>query len=154
MIYQKKGFTLVEILIVLSILGVIAGIVISGFYEYQKRNAIEFTAARVIGLLEHARNLTLASKSNDRYGVHFSSTEAVFFEGTTYSASGTENRSVTFGQGITMTGINLNGGGSDVVFDRLTGGTSHYGTTTLSITASTTQTIDIVIHKTGLIEQQ
>jgi prepilin-type N-terminal cleavage/methylation domain-containing protein len=149
----KKGFTALELLIVVGILGLVALITLASFYAYQKNNALEYAATRVVGLLEEARNSTMSSKNDIRYGVHFETTEAVLFEGNSYTAGATGNKSVTLGQGVTFSVINIAGGGSNIVFDRLTGQTSMFGTTTLSITTDVVKTIDIVVHKTGLIEQ-
>lgn len=149
-----RGFTAIELLIAVFILSLIAGGIVFSFKNFQKHQSITFSAARVVGLLEEARALTLSAKNDTNYGVHFEASQAVLFEGASYVAGAEENKPIVLDAGVAFTAIDLNGGGSEVVFERLTGATSQYGTTTLSVTAETTEILDIVIHKTGLIEQR
>ncbi len=149
----KKGFTLIELLIVLLILGVISGIVVTAFASYRKHNAVMFATAKARAILEEARNLTLDSKGDYQYGVYFQPQTAILFKGDTFVNGASTNKLLNLGSNTTFAYVNLNGGGVTVLFDRLTGETSQYGTIEIALDASTTRKT-LRVYKTGLIEEQ
>jgi prepilin-type N-terminal cleavage/methylation domain-containing protein len=148
----QRGFTLIELLISIVIATILLGIVVEGFASYSKNQAVEKGALKIASLLTEARSSTLASKNGSEYGVHFDTNSATLFEGDTYSAGASTNKSLSLDSFAEISSVTLSAGGSDIVFNKLTGGTSDYGTTTVSLTSSTTQSKKIVVHPTGLIE--
>lgn len=151
---RTQGFTLIELLISFFILGLISYIVLASFNSYRERHTLDAGVLKVVGLIEEARALTLSAKNDTNYGVHFETTKAVLFEGGTYNADDEDNKTVILDAGLEFSLIDINGGGSNVVFDRLTGVTSNFGTTTIARIASSTDSTSIVIHKTGIIEER
>lgn len=150
--YKKKGFTILEILIVIAISAILMVGGMSAYSHFTKKKSLELTTQTIASYLKDARSFTVASKGDTTYGVHFETNRIVLFSGATFSDVATDNREHTLPGNIEISTINLNGGGSDVVFQRLTGATSQYGTTTLSLLADITDTKDIVIEATGIIE--
>lgn len=149
---SSKGFSLVEMLIVLALMGIIALAISGVFSKATSREALEKQTGLVLSLLTQARGLTLSAKNASVYGVHFETTKAVLFTGATYSSSATSNIVETMNSRVQISGISLAGGGSDVVFNRLVGDTSQSGTVTLSLIASSTQTKTITIFGTGVTQ--
>jgi type IV fimbrial biogenesis protein FimU len=149
--HHTKGFTLLEILISMAILGIILVIMVSTFKLFANHQAINKDAENVIEALQEARALTLASQNASQYGVHFATSTVTIFTGATYNASTSTNKSVPLSSSATVLTISLVGGGNDVVFQRLTGETAQNGTIIVSSSA-TPQTRTVTIYKTGLIE--
>ena len=139
-------------LLVLSILIFLAGISVPTFSKFMTTNNLEKSTAKVRGLLEEARSLTLASKYDTQYGVHFESAKAVLFQGASYSSTSATNISLTLPSSVRIGTTTLSGGGNDVVFSRQAGGVSAYGTTTLFLLANPARISSIVIYGTGLTE--
>ena len=147
---SSKGFSIVEMLVVLAVGVIIATVVISVFSKAPGRQALDKQTSVVLSLLEHARGLTLSAKNASVYGVHFETAKAILFTGPTYSANAASNVVEPVHSLLQISAISLAGGGSDVVFNRLAGDTAQYGTVTLSLIASSTQSKVITIFATGL----
>ncbi len=147
-----KGFTLVEILIVLALAGIITLIVAGAFSKATGREALDKETAIILSLLEQARNQTLSAKNASVYGVHFEASKAALFASSTYSSSSASNVVEPMNPLVAISAIALVGGGSEVVFKRLTGETAQSGTVTISLLASSTQTKIITIFATGVAQ--
>ena len=148
---KKSGLTLVEFLISLAILALIIGIVMSTFTEYRKNQSLQKDTETVMEVLGQARNQSLSSQDASQYGVHIASDKITLFTGSTYSSGEPLNQYFPLVSTDTIVTINLLGGGSDVVFKRLSGETSQSGTVVMS-SPSISKTKTITIYGTGLIE--
>lgn len=149
---MKKGFTITETLIVIAIIAVIVTIVVSAFSKFNNNQSLGGAIGEVTSTLNEARANTLASYDNSAYGVHFQTDKVVLFKGGVYSSSDSDNEDVILSSKISISNISLTGGGSDVVFKRLTGKTDQNGTITLSLISDPTKTKTITIHGSGIIE--
>ena len=145
-----SGITFVEMILVIAIFAIVTVIAVGAFSKATGREALDKKTGVALSLLEQARNLTLSAKGASVYGVHFEATKAVLFSGSTYSASAASNVTESVSSPVQISSINLFGGGSDVLFNRLVGDTGQSGTVTLSLIASSTQAKTITIFATGL----
>lgn len=147
----RSGFTYLEILLVIGILAIVTVISMSVFVDYNTYQALDKDTQTVVTVLEEARSKTLASTESSQYGVRIGTSALTIFKGNTY-VSNDPNNKVTNLNGITIiSNISLAGGGSDVVFKRLSGETVHVGTITISTTRST-KTRDVTIIGTGIVQ--
>ena len=148
---NKSGLTLIEFLISLAILGLVIAIVMNTFTDYRKNQSLQKDTETVVEVLGQARNQSLSSQNASQYGVHIASDKITLFTGSAYSSSDPLNSYFPLVSTDTIVTINLSGGGSDVVFRRLTGETGQSGTVVMSSpTISKTKTI--TVYGTGLIE--
>lgn len=69
----QSGFTLVEIIVALSIFGILAGITIISYKEYQRRKNLDLAASEVKSALVESLTMSLAPKKAgvNGYGVYF-----------------------------------------------------------------------------------
>lgn len=148
----RSGFTLIEVLVAISISLLIISVSFSVFSSFNRDRAMDVGRENIVSMLKIARSNTLASKDDDVYGIHFASSTVTLFKGSNYVSSDSNNIVHTFPRFIEISVIDLIGGGSDVIFNRLTGETNQYGTTTLRLISNPTVTIDITIKNTGLSE--
>lgn len=146
----KKGFTLVEMLIVITILAIVCTILVTSLQSFSRHQALERDTESLISLLEQARKDTTDSQNAAQYGVHFTTTSATYFVGPTYSAGASTNQVMTLNKMNTMAAT-LTGGGADVLFNRIIGDTSQNGTVVITSSA-TGKTKTVTIYKTGLVE--
>ncbi|OHA01742.1 MAG: hypothetical protein A3C11_00080 [Candidatus Sungbacteria bacterium RIFCSPHIGHO2_02_FULL_49_12] len=124
---HAHGFTLIEILTTLAALAIIVSIVYGAFSSFRTFTAVDEAASEILSTLRLAQSKTLASVSNAQYGVRILSDRLTVFRGATYSdVSAIET--VFLRPIITVADVTLAGGGTDIVFDRLTGRTSMTGT--------------------------
>ncbi len=150
----SKGFSLVEIIITLGILAIVSAIVLSSLSSNAGREALAKNTDASASVLTEARSLTISSKNASNYGVHLASTGPTLFTGTTYTAGAPSNRPLTLNARVSITNISLAGGGSDVVFSKLTGSTSQNGTFRVTLIADSSVYKTVTIYRTGLVEGQ
>jgi len=149
---MKKGFTIIEVLIVLAIMAILGTFVAVSYSRFNSMQALDKTSALVSSVLNQARTLTLSSKDNTQYGVHLASGEITLFAGDTYSPSAGSNSVFTLNPQVSLI-ADISGGGSEVVFERLTGKTDQDGTITLSLVSGASSAKTITIFETGIIQQ-
>ena len=148
----KSGFTLVEILVVIALLVLIGGIIIGSLGQINRREALAKETANLVSLLNQARALTLASKNSSEYGLHLAVAQVTLFRGLNYDASASTNEVTSLNPLITIASYTLTGGGSNIIFDRLTGTTAESGTITLALVADVAVTKTITVSVTGVVE--
>ena len=149
----KNGLTFVELMIVLAILSVISVIAMNTFVDYRKNQSLQKDTETVTEVLNQARSQTLSSQNAMQYGVHIANDKITLFAGSTYSATDPANRDFILIPTDTIVAVSLTGGGSDVVFVRLSGETNQNGSVVMS-SPGISKTKTITIYKTGLVESQ
>jgi prepilin-type N-terminal cleavage/methylation domain-containing protein len=152
MFLTKKGFTLVEMIIVVSLIAALSGLAVSRMLSFSRAQVLEQAAADFKSRLEDARSRSLASLSapsapevNVNWGVSIDSATAYslgFVEGATPFAL---VRSFDFPDGVEVSPAS-----AEIVFERLSGNiTSGDGIYTVSHLGSN---INIVVYLNGRIE--
>ncbi len=135
-------------LIVLGIMAALSSITMVGFVSYQKSQSLSKDTETVIETLAQARNQTISSKNASSYGVYFASTAITLFTGTMYSSANPNNQIFNLTSGNVVT-VSLTGGGSSIIFNRITGETDQPGIVNIVSSVSSTT---IQVYKTGIIE--
>lgn len=146
----RGGFTLVEIIVVIAILGVIATISVAAFVNMNKSSMLRAARDEVYGALSFARERTLASENDMVYGVHLSTSSVTRFEGNTYTAGSASNVVYSFGAMVSATSTLITQN-PNIIFRRLTGVPSATGTIFIYNGESTTT---VQIHGSGLVEYE
>ncbi len=149
-----KGISALEIIIVISVIGILSAIILPNLSKFRDEQALATTTADIVSLLNEARVSTLSSINSSQYGVHFESSRAVLFAGTSFTEPNATNKEISFSSVVTIPtsgGISIAGGGSNIVFHRLTGGPTAYGTITIQLKSNSSRQKTITIGKTGLV---
>jgi prepilin-type N-terminal cleavage/methylation domain-containing protein len=79
-----KGFSLLEILLTISIIVVISGIGIPLYYNLQIKNDLRNTVSRVVEKNRRAQSLSRASKNDTPWGINIEGRNVTLFSGATY----------------------------------------------------------------------
>lgn len=146
----QKAFTLAEILVVMSILGVIFTVSFIGYNSFRKGTQLDISADEISSTLKTAQSQTLSSLDADNYGVHFDSDKFVLFKGLTYDSMDPNNKINELSDDLEIYDIILNGGGSNIVFERLTGKTDNFGSLKVRI-KNTSQFRTVTVESSGII---
>ena len=146
-----NGFTVIEILMVIVVMTIVIGIVIISLSKLNSSQALDKNTSLVVSILDQARSLTLSSKDSSQYGVYLEASSMTLFKGSTYALSDPLNVVTTIDSKVGIRNITLLGGGSAVVFQRLTGNTGQPGTLEIFIKDSSTIMKVINISGTGVI---
>ena len=112
---------MIEIIVAIGVLAIVGTTVFVGFSKATESADLKTSAFKVVDALQFARTRTIASLASSQYGVHFEQTQYVLFRGATYNASDPDNIVYPISSRVEIANIALAGGGSDVVFDRITG---------------------------------
>ena len=150
---NTSAFTIVELLIVLAILSLLVTLSLSTIVSFGKNQSLALDTQTVVSALRQARSQTLSSKGSLAYGVHFSAPKVTLYTGPTYTVGSSSNEAFLLSSTDTILTISLTGGGTDVLFNRLSGDTAQDGTIVIS-SPSLSETKIVTIYKTGLIQSQ
>ncbi len=155
MSYVKRGFTIIEVIVVITIIVILATVSITALYSLQKRSHLDNGIQEFVNILKFAQNKTLSSENNNQYGVYLdnsvSPNKYVLFEGSSYALRNISADLIYFlHQTVEFFGINLNGG-NEIVFDKLTGMTQQSGSIVLRLKADTSQNKTVYISNVGAI---
>lgn len=149
-LWTARGFTLIEILISVAVIGILSAATLSAFGSFLKSKTAEGASYEVLSALSKARSMTLASKDSSQYGVRFDAGSVTIFKGASFAPGNPENKVFPL-TGAGVTNISLGGGGQSVVFERLSGRSAQSGTVTVSgIGGGGSRVINI--YETGLAE--
>ena len=147
------GYTLLETLVVVAISTIIITIVTLSFGGLNSAQALDKSVRNVLSVLDEARSQTLSSLDDSRYGVRIEAARVILFKGSSYVASDPENEEIELHSLVGIRDISLAGGGTSVVFDRLTGATSQFGSFELYLKEASTTYRTISIARTGVVEE-
>jgi prepilin-type N-terminal cleavage/methylation domain-containing protein len=142
-----KGFSLIEMIVVLAIIVTLISIVINSFGKAGGSEALSTTVVSIISVLNEAKSQAISSKNAHDYGVRILPNQLVSFEDT----YGTNNKILTISNLVTIstsTGI-----GTDIIFNNVSGSTSASGTITVTVLSDTSKKGIINIYNTGAIER-
>lgn len=151
---MKKGFTLIEILVVIGITAIVLGVAVNSFYNFVKTQALNADYISIASFIDQAKSLSINSKSDSQYGVRFSTSTVDLFKGSSYSVAGSQ-QTYTLNSRVYISDINLVGGNAnEIVFDRLTGYSSASGTVSIALKSASTTVLTMQIYKTGIVEYE
>ncbi|MEK7184149.1 MAG: prepilin-type N-terminal cleavage/methylation domain-containing protein [Patescibacteria group bacterium] len=137
-LFGRQGFTLLEVLLVVSIISVIAGFAIPVFQSFQVKNDLDIAANTIAASFRRAQTLATSSEGDSQWGVHIVTGSITLFQGTSFAA-----RNAAYDEVFTVSATITPSGVGDVVFDRLTGEALSTGTVTLTASTGVVRTVAI-----------
>ncbi len=145
--FFKRGFTLLELIVVIAILGILFLTSLTVFQLFTSQVNVNTTSQQMLSALQLSRSRTLASTNEMQHGVHFETTKYVLFEGTTYDSMDPNNQEFDL-SGVEIYEINITGA-PDVVFDRIRGTTTNNGNVKIRLIADNSRTETILVNSSG-----
>ncbi len=151
---KRKGFTLIETIIAIAVLGILVILALNGLSSFRASNELLRSADTVVGTIKDARSRTLASQNNNQYGVFFNQNQnqISLFAGGYYNAATPANEITNLPSQIEISLLSLTNATTAIAFARLSGDPSATGTVILRIKGTTTRTKTIQINDSGNIE--
>lgn len=146
------GFTLIEVMITVGIITVLAGLSGPMANIFLSRNELHTEAFKMTDALRRAKAQSMYAVEDSVWGVRFTASDYTVFRGPVYNPADAFNDTFTLPGILTISGIIINGGGNDIIFDRITGTTSTFGTTTIQTDDFQSRTI--IINQGGTINLQ
>lgn len=146
---KSHGFTLLELIIVVGILGLLLAVIMPSFLNFRRNSILNTETQNVITLVNKARMSSMSSREDAQYGIHLEASKVVLFQGDTYVDGAGTNEELVLNTALTLSLIEVYGGGAEVVFQKVTGATHQNATTTLLVVGSTASTT-IVVFPSGV----
>lgn len=138
------GFTLVEMLLSVALIGLLVGISLPLYTTFVGRNDLDITAQQTASAIRRAQSFSRGVNADSQWGVHIASGNVVLFKGSTYAARDTAYDEVTPIPGsITPSGLD------GVVFTRLTAIPNTTGT--IVFTSNTNSSRTVTINAKGMV---
>jgi len=142
-----EGFTLIEILIAITILIIMTAIAVPYFYSFQKEADLNSSAEKIISIIRIAQNKTRAAEQGSQWGVHFLIPSGYeLFKGSSYISA---EEIYTLSDNIEIYDISLAGGGSDIIFNKLSADTNQFGSISIRLKNDIAKTKQISIQSSG-----
>lgn len=126
---MNRGFTIIELLLVVSIVAVISGLSVPFYGRFLTQNAVSNTVDQLVASFHKAQFYAMMSRKSNAsgWGVNFGSQTITLYQGATYASRNTAlDETYTVNNNITVSGM------SDVNFSRISGVPSSSVTVTIT----------------------
>ena len=132
----RKGFTLIEILLSLALIGIITTISIPVLQSFLSRNDLDVTSQTFVQSLRRAQCLAEGCQSDSKWGVKIQTGNITIFRGDSYANRETDDdESFDVSAGVTTSGL------SEIVFSKLSGVPLSSGVTNINSSQGETKII-------------
>jgi len=141
----NNGFTVFELMLVIALIGILAGISVPAYQSLQINNNLNMAANIIVQSLRQAQTLARGVDGDDSWGGYIQSGKIVIFKGGSFTGRDSEfDKSFEFPLSIISSGL------QEIVFDKFSGQPQTAGIITL--TASNNQTKTIEVNEKGTID--
>lgn len=139
----SPGFSLLEILLTISILALSAGILSPIYFSMQTRESLETKTETIVSSLRRAQILSMSGEHDSSWGLKVLEEEVVIFKGLDYLS-----RDVDYDEIIVVDRKIITSGLDEFVFNKISGDTDNFGDIRLD---SVSQVRNINVNKKGIV---
>lgn len=135
---KKSGFTLLEVLLSVAIIGLIIGIGSPIYQLFQTRNDLDVATNNIASSLRRAQVLSQAVDGDNSWGLSIQTGEITLFRGVSYAS-----RDASFDELFDLPQSIVPSGISEIVYEKFSGEPQTFGTITLTSNANEIRNINI-----------
>jgi prepilin-type N-terminal cleavage/methylation domain-containing protein len=136
--HTRAGFTLIEVLLSVSIITLLAGLSLPVYASFQDRNNLDVTAQSLAIMLRRAQTYARGVAGDSQWGVEIQSTGATLFKGATFAGrTAAFDETTSFPPTLTPSGV------SEVIFSTFSAAPSATGNIVLTVNANNIRTVGI-----------
>lgn len=135
---MKRGFTILEILLVVAVVAIVAGIGIPFYYSFVTRNNLDLAHEHVYEAYTRAQVKAQVGDRDTSWGLYVTDGAATVFSGNSFATRNSAyDEQFSFSENIVVSGL------SEVVFSKLEGEPDGVGQTILTDSSGNVRTINI-----------
>lgn len=143
--YGAAGFTLLEVLLSVAIIGMLTGVSLPVYESFVRRNDLDLTAQSIAAMLRRAQTYARAVSSDSAWSVEIQSSAVTLFQGTSFGA-----RNTAFDETLNVPASITPGGLGEVQFTKFSAAPNTTGNITLASTTNDTRTI--IVNAKGMVD--
>lgn len=147
--HNGRGYSLLELIVIIAITSVLAGISLAGFTSFSRSEALDAGTASIMAGLRDARARTLASVEGSQYGIYVEADKYTLFKGSSYNMAAASN-TITNLNSYIRASTTL----STYVFQRVTGNAVASGTIEVYLVTDPLKKRTISVALTGLVDAE
>lgn len=139
-VFQKKakGFTLLEIILSIALIGILAASSLFALQNFQINNDLDAALANIIQSLRRAQLLSESVSGDSKWGVKIFSDKVVVFKGDNYTErDSSRDEIVEFSSPLSTSGL------GEIIFDKFSGEPSATGLITIIAASGATREVDV-----------
>ena len=144
MTFGQRGFSLIELLLSVSIIGLLAGMTWPVYQSFQKRNDLDATTQSITDALRRAASYARSGNGDSAWSVRIQSDSAILYRGATYAS-----RNTAFDEPTSISSAFTVAGMTDISFAKLTALPSATGSVILTADSNNIRTI--AINEKGMV---
>lgn len=134
---RQHGFTLLEVLLSVTIIATLAGVSLPIYNSFAVRNDLDLTTQQVVNTLRRAQTYARGMEEDSAWSVEVQASAVTLFKGTNFAARDTSDDEVVALGSASASGL------GEVQFAKLTAAPNATGTITITSNANETRTITI-----------
>jgi prepilin-type N-terminal cleavage/methylation domain-containing protein len=141
---SQRGFTLIEVLLSVTILAMLVGLSLPVYETFVRRNDLDLTAQATVSAIRRAEAYSRSVNQDSQWGIELVAPGITVFKGDTYAT-----RDAAFDEIIMLPNSISVSGISEIVFAKLSATPNATGT--ISFTTTTNDTRTITINGKGMV---
>lgn len=143
---MRNGFSLIEVLLSIALIGILAGLSLPVYTGYVTRNDTQIAAVTLAQAYRHAQSLARSGKHDTAWGVHGENGSITVFTGSDYTTRNTDyDEKTEISSAIGFSGTDT------VIFEKFTGTPDTTANVTLSSVQGGTKTVSL--NEKGMVQQ-
>ncbi len=135
---SARGFTLIELMLSVSIIGLLTGLSLPVYQSFTNRNDLDITALSLANAMRRAQTYARGMNGDSDWGVSVQTGSIILFKGAVFAT-----RDTTYDEPITVSPTTTVSGLSIVIFSKFSGAPSATGTATLTSINNEVRTVNI-----------
>jgi prepilin-type N-terminal cleavage/methylation domain-containing protein len=144
---RVRGFTLLEVLLSIALLGLIAGFSAPLYVSFQNRNDLDIATSSTVQNLRRAQMLAQASVDDMAWGLYLQTGSVTIFRGTSFAG-----RNSNFDEVYPISSSIVISKLEEIIFNKFSGLPTAPSVGTITLTNINNETRDIIINDQGMFE--
>ena len=138
-LFKRGGFTLIKIIIAMSIFATLSGIITINLLHAQSKTSLDTSVASILADIKGQQTLAMSGSiqggtSASEYGIYFGTTSYTIFSGSSYSANNSTNFVIPLKNNVNFSSVTFPS--RVIIFQRASGEIANFNSAQNQITLS------------------